>query len=105
MEAFDIFIAYIEWADNGKTRPVLILEQQKDVIFVFNVTTQYGNKNEAIRSKYFKINDWRKAGLRKQSYVDTNNVRNLPPIALIGKPPIGKLSEADMQRLIEFLSK
>jgi hypothetical protein len=86
-------------------RPVLILEQQETVVFIFNITTQYENKSETIRNKYFKINDWKQAGLDKQSYVDTNIVRDLPPAALEGKSKIGKLTESDVKKLIEFLSK
>ncbi|MCL1836099.1 MAG: type II toxin-antitoxin system PemK/MazF family toxin [Treponema sp.] len=105
MNIFDIFIAYISWGSEGKKRPVLILEQQPMVINVFNITTQYENKSEAIRSKYFKINDWQKAGLDKQSYIDTNVVRDLPPSALDGKTAIGKLTEYDVQKFLEFLTK
>jgi len=105
VDAFDIYIAYVSWADGGKTRPVLIIEQRETVVFVFNVTTQYEGKTEAVRSKYFKINDWQQAGLEKQSYVDTNSVRDLPPVALEGKAKIGKLTKADVQKLVEFLSK
>jgi hypothetical protein len=105
MNIFDIFIAYISWGSEGKKRPVLILEQQSTVINVFNITTQYGNKSDLIRSKYFKINDWQEAGLDKQSYVDTNVVRGLPPSALAGKTAIGKLTESDVQKFLEFLAK
>ena len=86
-------------------RPVLILEKQDTVISVFNITTQYSSKSETVREKYFKINDWQKAGLNKQSYVDTNVVRDIPIIALQSKTKIGKLSEDDTIRFVEFLSK
>ena len=103
VDIFDIFIAYISWGEEGKTRPVLILEQQKTVVHVFNITTQYKNKSEIIRRNYFKINDWQQAGLNIQSYIDTNIVRDLPVIALQGKPKIGKLSKRDAQDFIAFL--
>ena len=105
MNIFDIFIAYVSWGDSGKMRPVLILEQQETVIFVFNITTQYKNKSEAVRAKYFEITDWKQAGLNNQSYVDTNIIRDLPPTALEGKSAIGKLTESDVQKFIEFLAK
>ena len=104
MKIFDIFISYVSWNNGGKIRPVLILERQASVVFVFNITTQYSNKSESIRSKYFKINDWQQAGLEKQSYIDTNNVRDLPPSALNSKLKIGNLTDSDKKRLIEFLS-
>ena len=105
MDIFDIYITYVSWGDSGKKRPVLIIEQQEKIVSVFNITTQYENKNEIIRSKYFMINDWQQAGLAKQSYVDTNVVRDLPIAALGGKSEIGRLTENDVTRLIEFLSK
>jgi len=66
MNVFDIFVAYIEWGEGGKIRPILIIERQEKIITVFNITTQYEHKSEIIRNKYFKINDWKQAGLEKQ---------------------------------------
>jgi len=105
MKPFDIFIAYISWEGGGKLRPVLIVGQQEAVVYAFIITTQYENKNEAIRSGYFKINDWQQAGLDKQSYVDTNSIRDLPFMLFNGKTEIGRLTVTDEIRLIEFLNK
>jgi hypothetical protein len=105
MRIFDIYIAYVSWGDGGKMRPVLILEQQEPLVFAFNITTQYENKNDVIRAKYFKINDWQQAGLDRQSYVDTNTVRELPSAIFDGKSEIGRLSKADELRLIEFINQ
>jgi len=104
MNIFDILVAYVSWGNEGKKRPVLILEKKLTVVYVFNITTQYESKSDAVRSKYFKINDWQQAGLDKQSYVDTNTVRDLPPEALEGNPSIGTLTESDAQKLLEFLA-
>jgi len=105
MNPFDIFIAYISWDSGGKTRPVLILEQQDKVVFAFNITMQYEGKSEAIRMGYFKISDWQQAGLDKQSYVDTNTVRDIPSAVFDGKSRIGRLTAADELRLVEFLNQ
>ena len=75
MDTFDIFIAYVSWSDGGKLRPVLVIEQQEDMLSVFNITTQYEGKSDVIRSKYFKITDWNQAGLNKPSYIDTGIIR------------------------------
>ena len=104
MKVFDIFIAYVSWGEGGKMRPVLIIEQQESFVFVFNITTQYESKSETIRAKYFKINDWQQAGLDRQSYVDTNVIRDLPSSVFDGKTEIGRLTVADELRLIEFIS-
>jgi hypothetical protein len=105
MNIFDIYIAYVSWDSSGKTRPVLILEQHEAVVYVFKITTQYESKSEIIRSGYFKINEWQQAGLSRQSYVDTNSIRDLPPILFDGKSKIGRLSEADEIKLIEFINR
>ena len=105
MKTFDIYIAFVSWGDGGKMRPVLILEQEEALVFVFNITTQYENKSKAIRDKYFKINDWQQAGLEKQSYVDTNIIRELPSAIFDCKLEIGRLSSADEQGLIEFIAQ
>jgi len=103
MSIFDIFIAYVSWGDGGKTRPVLILDKKEDGVTVFDITTKYENKSESVRSKYFKINDWKQAGLDKQSYVDTNVVVALPRSSV--DYPVGKLSDEDALRLIDFLAE
>ena len=103
MSIFDIYIAFVSWGSDGKRRPVLILEENADSVTVFNITTNYKNKNEKIRAKYFIINDWQQAGLNMQSYVDTNNTITLPLTAVDSKNPIGRLSAPDEKRLIDFI--
>ena len=105
MNIFDIYIAYVTWGGGGKKRPVLILEQTAGGVTVFNITTRYEGKSEIIRSKYFKINDWQKAGLNQQSYVDTNSTVTLPLSSVDLNHPVGTLTESDVQKFIEFVSK
>lgn len=103
MNIFDIYVAYVSWGNDGKKRPVLILEHQSNIVTVFNITTRYEDKSEAIRSNYFKINDWAQAGLNKQSYVDTNITVNIPLSSVDIQNPIGKLTDTDVRRLLEFM--
>ena len=103
MKIFDIYIAYVSWGDGGKRRPVLILEEKPDRVTAFNITTRYEDKSETIRAKYFPINDWKQAGLDRQSYIDTNSTVTLPPTAI--ENPIGRLTPADETRLIGFMSQ
>jgi len=105
MNPFDIYITYVSWDGNGKTRPILIIGHQDTVVYVFNITTQYEGKSNAIRAGYFTINDWKAAGLDRQSYVDTNTVRDIPAAVFDGKKEIGRLSAADEKRLIEFMNQ
>jgi len=104
MEPFELFITYISWGSGGKSRPVLVLLLTEDTIFVYPITTQYENKSGAIKSRYFKINDWPQAGLDKQSYIDTGILLTLPISVIKNKKPIGKLTIADKKRLLAFLT-
>jgi len=105
MNQFDIFITCIAWKDGSKNRPVLVLMYNNDNISVFPITTQYDNKSEAIRSKYFRINEWKQSGLAKQSYIDTGTLIKLPLSVIIKKKPIGRLTIIDKHRLLEFLNR
>ena len=105
MEPYDIFTAYISWANGGKSRPALVYALDDELVRIYPITTQYGNKSETIKSKYFEIIDWFQSGLDKQSYVDTGTrlTQNLSIFDNVN--PIGALTEADKKRLIEFLTK
>lgn len=103
MKMFDIFIAYVSWGVDGKKRPVLIMDKTIQSIIAFNITTKYDDKSEIIRSRYFKIKDWQKAGLNKQSYIDTNDVIALPVSSVDDEHQIGRLTETDMECFINFM--
>ncbi|MCL2773430.1 MAG: hypothetical protein FWD71_08775 [Oscillospiraceae bacterium] len=103
MNPFDIFIAYLSWGDSGKNRPVLAFIIDDNNVDVYQITTQYGNKSETIQAQYFKINDWAQSGLDRQSYVDTGTLITLSLSTFKNKKPAGKLTEADKQKLLEFL--
>ncbi|MDR0842194.1 MAG: hypothetical protein LBP68_02105 [Acidobacteriota bacterium] len=105
MKPFDIFITYVSWKDGGKHRPVLVFSNDDSGACVFGITTQYENKSETIRAKYFRVDDWRQAGLDRQSYVDTFRILKLPPDAVNTTALIGRLTAKDKQRFIEFLRR
>ena len=103
MNIYDIFIAYVSWGEDGKRRPVLILEQGIGDVRVFNITTRYEGKSDAIRNKYFKINDWQQAGLNHESYIDTSATVTLPQSSV--EHFLGILTKTDVQRLLVFLAQ
>jgi len=109
MNIFDIFIAYVSWGGvvnevgSDRKRLVLILEQTADGVTVFNITTRYDGKDEIIRSKYFRIDDWQEAGLNQPSYVDTNNTVTLPLSSIDAAHQAGTLTASDVQKFIEFM--
>jgi len=105
MSPFDIFIAYISWDGGGKHRPVLVLALGDSQTLALPITSQYENKSDAIKAKYFKIVDWQESGLDKQSYIDTGTLLSFPASVVRKKTPVGRLSVQDKQRLIVFLTK
>ena len=109
MKPFDVFITYMSW-DNGdpswaggKNRPVLAFILADDTVDVYQITSKFESKSEAIQSQYFKINDWSQAGLDMQSYVDTGTLITLTMDTFKGKTPIGHLTESDKKRFLDFL--
>ena len=105
MRPFEIFITCISWGSGSKKRPVLVLLINDNSILVYPITTQYENKSKTIQAQYFKINEWAQAGLARQSYIDTGTLIKLPLSVIRSKKPIGQLTLADKQKLLEFLSK
>ncbi|MCL2087961.1 MAG: hypothetical protein FWH14_00625 [Oscillospiraceae bacterium] len=105
MKPFDVLVTYIGWANGGKRRPVLIFKCVGEYVLIFRITSQFEVKSEAIRSRYFKINDWKQAGLDKQSYVDIGSLHRAKETVFSNAPGIGRLTESDKKRLIEFLTQ
>ena len=104
MKPYEIYIAYISWGVDGKRRPILFLEKNSGYIAVFRITSQYENKSDEIKGQYVEISDWKQAGLSKPSYIDTGKKVEIQPSLISPQTPIGKLTENDKLRLLEFLS-
>jgi hypothetical protein len=105
MNLYDLFVVYICWQGGGKRRPVLVIAWADGGVRIFRITSRYAEKSEAIKSKYFKINDWAQAGLDKQSYIDTGTILELPQDVVDNAEQIGRLTTKDKQRLLEFLNR
>jgi len=105
VDPFEIFITFISWGSGGKNRPILVVLLNDDSLLAYPITTQYENKSDVIRARYFKMNDWLQAGLKKQSYIDTGTLIKLPLSVISGKKPIGRLTDAEKQKFFDFLSK
>jgi hypothetical protein len=95
----------ISWGADSKNRPVLVFIVNESEVAAYRITSQYESKSNAIRAQYFAINEWARAGLHKQSYVDTGTLITLSADAFLGKMPIGKLTQNDKIRLLNFLSE
>lgn len=105
MEPMDIYIANVPFDEgNGsKVRPALVIEVEKERVIVFKVTSQYERKSVQIQRMYYPIKQWREAGLRKQSYVDTHKMYRLNKKWIFSQRPIGKLTALDRLGLFSFV--
>ena len=103
MDAFDIFIAYVPWGEDGKFRPVLVYAQSIGALLVYPITTQYMGKSERVKAKLFEITEWAAAGLNQPSYADTGTPLLFSKSAVYDKNAIGRLSNIDQARFSKFL--
>lgn len=100
MKINDIYTAYVSWAQGGKRRPVLIIQENNTDVLVFKITSKY--KSSHIQKYYYRIMDWKISGLVKPSYVDTmSRVRLLK--YEVSFHYVGRLSVRDRIGLAEFI--
>ena len=105
MKSYDIFIVYISWRSGGKKRPVLVYALSNGLVKIYPITTQYENKSDDVKARFFKINDWEQSGLDKQSYIDTGTRFKRPLSFFEHIEPVGSLTDNDIDRLIQFSMK
>lgn len=101
----DIFIANVPFddEDENKIRPALVMKVTPQYARVFKITSQYKNKSLKIREFYYQIKEWKEAGLKRVSYVDTHKTYQLPLQEVMSHSPIGKLSGLDTLQLFSFI--
>ncbi|MGN1272485.1 MAG: type II toxin-antitoxin system PemK/MazF family toxin [Lactobacillus sp.] len=107
MKPMDIFIANVPFDEGrgSKVRPALVIEVKDEKVLVFKVTSQYKKKSSQIKKLYYPIREWKAAGLKKQSYVDTHKLYRLAQKWIFSRQPIGKLTDTDRLGLFEFIKK
>lgn len=101
----DILILYVSFVDSigGKKRPILIIESNTNSFTFFSLTRQYDKKSDRIKKQYYKLKNWKKAGLLKQTYVDIGNLREVSLNKGIEFYKIGQLSVDDIIGLSKFI--
>ncbi|MDR3241708.1 MAG: toxin-antitoxin system, toxin component, MazF family protein [Lactobacillaceae bacterium] len=106
MKSNDVVSVYIAYSDihGGKRRPVLVVKLDEKYIYVLRITTKFANKSPQIQANYFKIDNWREAGLNQLSYIDVGEVEPLLRSKFENQiTSIGSLHQADRVALIEFI--
>ena len=104
MQPMDIYIANVPFDDknSNKIRPALVVKVKDQRVNVFKITSKFKNKSQFVKGFYYPIEEWKEAGLRKKSYVDTHKTYNLPEAMVFSKKPIGKLTDQDVINLFKF---
>lgn len=102
MRINDIYTAFVTWQGGGKCRPILIVEAEENNFSFLKVTSKYKNKSENIKKIYYPLQDWKSEGLKKQSYVDTGTLLNLP-IGKVSLNYVGRLTKKDKTGLTRFI--
>lgn len=102
MNAYDLYIAYVDWGHSGKSRPVVVLARDTQLVSAFSITTQYENKSDHIKAQYMPIKKWKEAGLNKPSYIDVGRIIKLPTSVFMGIA-IGRLTDVDIVGLLEAM--
>ena len=104
---YDVVIAYMTFSEGtgGKRRPILLVKHSKKIYMGMKITSKYQSKSEKIKSHYYPIKDWRKAGLKKPSYVDIFNLMKLSESYIIKNNirRIGHLTSYDNKHLRQFI--
>ena len=106
LSEYDIVVLNVMFSDGigSKSRPAILVELEDEQIGFFRITSQYENKSEAIKEKYFEIIDYIEAGLKKQSWIDTV-MRYYVDDNSLRIRVIGQLTDSDMRRLEDFLAE
>ncbi len=73
------------------------------VAILDNITSQYVKKSKAVKAQYYPIQEWRAAGLKKQSYIDILSAKEVSVNSLIHEKYVGTLSKSDLIRLAKFI--
>lgn len=102
MKINDVYLAFVSWGNNGKTRLILILQYDTRTVSFYAITSKYHNKSKAMQSVRYPIEDWESAGLSKPSYVAIDNKYT---ILKFGEQfiKLGHLSDRDKIGLRDFV--
>ncbi|HFD1725296.1 TPA: hypothetical protein QFM54_001869 [Enterococcus faecium] len=99
-DIISLYVAYVD-GSGGKKRPVLVRQTSGNKIDVFRITSKFSNKSFFIKQQYFKIDDWKQAGLNKASWVDLGSIKSFD-LNKVSYDSIGALSTQDVKRISEF---
>lgn len=102
MRINEIYTVFVAGQGGGKRRPILIVRTEEEEFYFLKVISKHTNKSEHIKQRYYPLQDWQEEGLKKQSYIDTDNLLNLLNDAVTTNY-VGKLTAKDKIELARFI--
>ncbi|WP_125571033.1 hypothetical protein [Lacticaseibacillus songhuajiangensis] len=97
-----IYLAFVKFKDQnqGKARPVLIFKMSGRPSIALKLTSKFANKPDYLKRVFYRITDWRAAGLDQPTWVDT--AFKIDTRALTVTKLVGKLTNVDIKGLKHF---
>lgn len=104
---FQIYLADVPYDEKpgSKYRPALVMIPHVGQTRIYKVTTRYEEKSDTIQDIYYKIKNWRQAGLDRQSYVDVHKTYEVPTWKLTETRLKGTLTDEDAVRLLNHIKE
>ncbi|GAB2319499.1 type II toxin-antitoxin system PemK/MazF family toxin [Alkalibacterium sp. s-m-22] len=105
MNNYDIVTVYVAFSkgDGGKRRPILVLDFDREGIEFYSLTSKFAKKSKRIQKQYYKIEDWKEAGLVIPSWIDIGKRIWLPLNEVDKISKVGQLTLRDKEKLADFL--
>lgn len=105
MKPMDIYIANVPFSNgtDSKKRPALIVKVKHDKVNIFKITSKYKDKSDWVKRFYYPIENWKRSGLRKQSYVDIHRTYSISKKYVDMQNCIGTLTDYDRLHLANFI--
>lgn len=103
LKPFDISAGYWYYKTKGGDRKyLLIYSVTPKGVKAFRITSHFKDKSKYIQQQYYKINDYKKAGMIKQSWIDIKALRRFS-LHNVELKKRGELTVDDQIGLIKFI--
>lgn len=97
-----IYLAFVQFKgqNKGKARPVLIFKVSGHPAIALKLTTKFATKPEYLKKVFYRIVDWKEAGLNQPTWVDTAFKIDMRMLTVTRT--FGKLTSTDITGLQHF---
>ena len=106
MADYAVYFTWFEFEDNdenGKERPVVVIDNDEET-HIYEILGVYSEKKKydhlPLSEKFYKIKDWKSAGLDVPSFIDVSRSVEVTFTELFQAPYKGQLSKHDVIGLL-----